>query len=127
MTFAHLASLEIGYSSEELKKYTDFFRRNKNVIRFKILSMADSPLKLEVLTASLDNLEEMIVQYYAEINIDDVTKFMEIHPKLKNFQFTTHAIGEADRETLRERFGQDWHISSIDEENTFLLEKKNEL
>lgn len=125
LTLSQLESLETSFWRGEREKFTEFFRRHRNLKRLN-LSVHNTQLQLDVVTADLVNLVEMNVETNSEINVVHVIKFIEIHPMLLKFKFNTNKIGKTDLEELRRRFELDWHIENIGD-GSFLFEKKQEL
>lgn len=124
LSFSQLESFEISFTVGKLEKLVEFFKRHSNLKRLYLKKDSGLTLPLKELTAELPNLVEMIVKSHSNINIDDVTMFIESHRKLKKFQFPPRAFNEADRRKLHERFEQEWDIKRVPENNSaFVLLK----
>lgn len=127
LSFLHLESLQMQYSPEELDKFTEFFLRHKSLKRLTVLPKQNTQFQLNLLTVDLVNLVEMTVEFHSDINIDNVTKFIENHPKLIKFQFKPNIMESSDWEVFCKKFEQDWHIVSIEQRNAFSFERKKML
>lgn len=127
LSFSRLESLETTYSMREFEKFTEFFRRHTTLERLTLYSNQFAQLQLDLLTADLVNLVEMIVKDYFEMNINDVNRFIESHSKLMKFQFKPKKITNADWEIFCKKFEENWHTIYIEEKNAFLFERKNML
>lgn len=125
LTFSNLELFEITYASDQLNKYTDFFRKHRNLGRLHLTEVWGTTLDLERLTAGLPNLVEVIVGNYSGTDIGDISKFIQNHQKLLKFQFSVQKMSETDRKIIYESFEHDWHIKSIvDDKHTFVFEKR---
>lgn len=128
LSFSQLKSLEATFGRGDLGKFTEFFRRHTNLERLNLTRIWNTVLPLEQLTSELVDLKELTLACGSGINVDDVTTFIEKHPKLMKFQFTSREIPRADRQILIDRFSQDWHIGGVPGDMYgFLFEKKKNL
>lgn len=121
LTFPHLESFETTYSRGEFEKFIEFFRKHRCLKRLKMSS--HDGIELDVMTADLVNLMEMIMENNSEINISQLIRFIETHPKLMKFKCKINEMGRDDQEILRQRFERDWHIFTNKQDNMLLFER----
>lgn len=125
LTLSNLESFEITYAPDELNKYTDFFRKHKNIKRLHLTEVWGTALQLDRLTADLPNLVEVIVGNYSGTDIGDIKKFIMNHPKLLKFQLSVQKMSETDRKMIKEIFEPDWHFKNIiNGKEIFVFEKR---
>lgn len=95
LSFSQLESFEFTYSVHEFGKYREFLQRHRNLrqLRVKKEQWGGGTLPLEALTTNLlDEIEEMIIEFYSGIYVENVFAFIGRHQKLTKFQFPVHQI-----------------------------------
>lgn len=73
------------------------------------------------LTANLPNLIEVNARCTSG-SVENIDQFFADHNKLMKFQFMKDRVESEERERIRERFADDWHIEDF--ENGLLFERK---
>lgn len=123
LSFSHLESLEFTHTPKSYDIFVEFFQRHRNLSRLHLRESWGGELDLEALTVDLPKLVEMIIDHDFDLSIENMTRFIERHPKLTKFQFKVREEDEGYLEILRNRFGRDWHIEKVFNERAFVFKK----
>lgn len=113
-----LDSLKIKYNSKDFNKWKEFFRNHIQLRRLHLTEthyiFNEMPVQVDVLTADLINLDDVIFKVFDYMGIRPIIQFIENHKKLNKFQFAMSNFPATNQATvLRDRFGNDWNIADI--------------
>lgn len=123
LSFPQLDSVQMGFYTETIDQWLQFFRRHQKVRRLFVDNAFSFPLV--ELTANLANLNEVTLQNLimcSLFSVKHICEFIQGHTKMTKLQLLNIHYEESDFVTLRERLENDWRV--VQSEYDLLIERK---
>lgn len=128
LSFPRLESLTFHYWTSFLNAWISFLERHQHLTKLHVNEFHfTGRVQLVELTNGLNNLVEMSMECCSFISAEDLTNFIENHPKLMKFEFSVLDFKNNPSviRNIRERFGNEWNVTEFNGDQYGLaLERK---
>lgn len=115
LSFEHLESLKIIYTSGSFNSFRRFFEMNHNLKRLDLSITSNGWTvydQLETLLADLNDLVEVTLKLYHYAEADVIIRFVKKHTNLNKLDFIIWTSPESDMKIIQEQFKIDWHFQN---------------